>query len=169
MVNSKRIYFVNLIMEVLPSSGLQKLKAKLFRWAGLTVGKNVEFFHGVKVQGIGEIEIGDGAFIGHEVLLMVNEGSKIIIEEEAIVSSRVTVITGFHQITPNGKRILSREGTTSTVCIKRGCCVLAGSIVLPGVTVGEMSVVAAGATVAKDVVPFTMVGGCPAKFIKNVR
>lgn len=156
-------------MDVLPSSGLQKLKAKLFRWAGVKVGNNVEFFQGVKIQGIGEIEIGDGAFIGHEVLLMVNEGSKIIIEEEAIVSSRATVITGFHHITPNGKRILSREGTTSTVNIRRGCCVLAGSIVLPGITVGEMAVVAAGATVARDVDPFTMVGGCPAKFIKSIK
>lgn len=155
-------------MEILPSSGLQSLKAKLFRWAGVKVGKNVEFFHGFKIQGVGDIEIGNGAFIGHEVLFMINEGSKIIVKEEAIVSSRVTVITGFHPITPDGKRILSREGTTSVVKINRGCCVLAGSLVLPGVTVGEMSLVAAGATVAKDVKPYTLVGGCPAKFIRNL-
>lgn len=169
MIKSKRIYLVNLFMDILPSSGLQKIKAKLFRWAGVKVGDNVEFFQGVKIQGVGEVEIGNGAFIGHEVLMMVNEGSRINIEEEAIVSSRATIITGFHHITPKGRRILSREGTTSTINIKRGCCVLAGSIVLPGMTVGEMSVVAAGATVAKDVAPFTMVGGCPAKFIKNLR
>ena len=35
-----------------------------------------------------------------------------------------------------------------------------------GVTVGEMSIVAAGATVAKNVAPYTLVGGCPAKLIR---
>lgn len=169
MINSKRIYLVNLLMEILPSSGLQKFKAKLFRWAGVKVGNNVEFFQGVKIQGIGEVEIGDDAFIGHEVLFMVNEGSKIVVEDEAIVGSRSIVITGFHPITPDGKRILSREGTSSTVVIGRGCSVSTNCTVLPGVTVGEMSIVAAGATVAKDVELYTLVGGCPAKYIKNLR
>lgn len=169
MVNSKRIYFVNLLMDVLPSSGLQKMKAKLYRWAGIKVGSNVEFFQGVKIQGIGEIEIGDGAFIGHQALLMVNEGSKIIIEDEAVVSSRAMIITGFHPITPEGPRIISRKGTVSTVNIKKGSSVLAGCIVLPGVTIGEMAIVAAGATVTKNVEPFTLVGGCPAKFIRFIK
>ena len=38
---------------------------------------------------------------------------------------------------------------------------------MPGVTIGEGAVVAAGAVVTKDVEPFTVVGGNPAKFIKN--
>lgn len=168
MVNSKRIYFVNFFMGLLPSSGLQSLKAALFRWAGVNVGNNVEFFQGVKIQGIGEIEIGDGAFIGHEVLFMINDGSKVIVEDEAIVGSRSIVITGFHPITPDGKRILSREGTSSTVVIGRGCSVSTNCMVLPGVRVGEMSIVAAGAVVADDVKPYTLVGGCPAKYIKKL-
>lgn len=156
-------------MDILPSSGLQSLKAKLYRWAGVEVGKNVEIFQGVKIQGIGEIEIKDGAFIGHEALFMINEGSKIVVEEEAIVGSRSIVITGFHPITPDGRRILSRDGTSSTVVIGRGCSVSTNCTVLPGVKIGEMAIVAAGATVARDVEPYTLVGGCPAKFIKNLR
>lgn len=169
MVNSKRIYIVNLLMDILPNSGCQSLKAKLYRWAGVQVGNNVEFFQGIKVQGIGEIEFGDHAFIGHEVLFMINEGSKIIIEPHSIVGSRSTIVTGFHHITPEGERILSEEGTCSTVTIGRGCSVSTSCLVLPGVTVGEMSIVAAGATVAKDIEPYTLCGGCPAKFIKNLK
>lgn len=168
MINSKRIYLVNLLMDFLPSSGLQTIKAKLYRWAGVKVGKNVEFFQGVKIQGIGEIEIGDGAFIGHEVLLMVNDGSKIILEEEAIISSRTTVVTGFHPITPSGKRIVSREGTTSTIRICRGVGISVNCVILAGVTVGEMSLVGAGSVLTKNVEPYTLVGGCPAKFIKKL-
>lgn len=155
-------------MAVLPCSGLQSLKTKLFRWAGAKVGKNVELFQGIKVQGIGELEIEDNAFIGHEVLFMLNSGSRIIIEKEAIVGSRSIVITGFHPITLDGERILSREGTSSEVKICKGCSVSTNCTVLPGVTVGEMSIVAAGATVAKDVDSYTLVGGCPAKFIRRL-
>lgn len=169
MINSKRIYLVNLLMEVLPNSGCQKFKAKLYRWAGAKVGKGVEFFQGIKVQGIGELEIGDRAFIGHEVLMMLNEGSKIIIEEEAVVSSRCTLMTGFHPIEPEEARIIGRSGTSSTIRIGRGAAVLASCNVLPGVSIGEKSLVAAGATVNKDVEPFTLVGGCPAKFIRSLR
>jgi len=169
MISSKKIYIVNLLMAILPNSGAQGLKARLYRWAGVKVGQGVEFFQGIKVQGIGELEIGDRAFIGHEVLFMLNEGSKIIIEPESVVSSRCVVITGFHLIAPTGSRIISREGTTSTVRICRGSAVLANCTVLPGVTIGEMALIAAGAIVAKDVPPFTLVGGCPAKFIKNLK
>lgn len=168
MISSKKIYVVNLLMAVLPNSGCQKLKAKLYRWAGAKVGKNVEFFQGIKVQGIGELEIQDKAFIGHEVMFMLNEGSKIVVEESAVVSTRTMIMTGFHPIEPDGERIIGRDGTCSTVNICRGAAVLAGCNVLPGVTVGEMSLVAAGATVAKDVEPRTLVGGCPAKLIKRL-
>lgn len=169
MIKSKRIYFVNLLMAVLPNSGCQKFKAKLFRWAGAKVGENVEFFQGIKVQGIGELEFGDRCFIGHEVLFLLNEGSRITVEEEGVLSSRCMVVSGFHPIVPSGKRIIGREGTCSKVRICKGAAVLAGCQVLPGVTVGEMSLVAAGATVNKNVEPFTLVGGCPAKLIKSLR
>lgn len=169
MISSKKIYVFNLLMAVLPNSGCQRFKTSVLRWAGASVGRGVELFQGMKVQGIGELEIGDRAFVGHEALLMLNEGSRIVIEPEAIVGSRSVIMTGFHPITPDGDRILSREGTSSTVCIGRGCSVSTGSLVLPGVTVGEMAIVAAGATVAHDVEPYSMVGGCPAKLIKNLK
>lgn len=169
MIKSKRIYWVNIIIALLPNRGFQGLKMSLYRWAGVKVGKNVEFFQGIKVQGIGELEFGDRCFIGHEVLFMLNEGSKIVVEREAIVGSRSVVVTGFHPITPDDERILSREGTHSIIIIGRGCSVSTNCTVLPGVTIGEMALVAAGATVAKDVEPYTMVGGCPAKFIKALK
>lgn len=169
MIKTKRMYLVNILMALLPNSGLQGLKSILYRWAGVQVGNGVEFFQGIKIQGIGELDIADNAFVGHDVLFMLNEGSKIIIEEEAIIGSRSTIVTGFHPITPDGARILSREGTCSTIIIGKGCSVSTGCLVLPGVKVGKMAIVAAGATIVHDVEPFTLVGGCPAKFIKNLK
>lgn len=169
MIKSKRIYIVNLLLSALPNSSCQNFKTQMLRWAGVKVGQNVEVFQGVKIQGVGEVEIGDGAFIGHEALLMVNEGSQIIIESNAIVGSRTTIVTGFHDITPNDNRILSRKGTTSTIVIGKGCSVSTNCLVLPGVTVGAMSLVAAGSVVTHNVEPYTMVAGVPAVFKKRLK
>lgn len=57
---------------------------------------------------------------------------------------------------------------TLPVHIKKGVWIGAGAIILPGVTIGEYSVVAAGAVVTRDVTPFTVVAGVPAKVIKKV-
>ena len=55
-----------------------------------------------------------------------------------------------------------------SVHIKRNVWIGAGATILPGVTVGENSIVAAGAVVTKDVPDNTIVGGVPAKWIKNL-
>lgn len=173
MIKTRRMYFANLLIAVLPNSGCQKFKSRLWRWAGVKVGEGVEIFQGVKIHGVGEMEVGNNVFIGHDVIFMINvegdEVSKVILEDESIVGTRSIVITGFHDVTPDGVRVLSRNGTCSTVRIGRGCSVSTNCIVLPGVTVGEMALVAAGATITKDVEPYAMVGGCPAKFIRSLK
>lgn len=168
MINSKKIYFANLVIGLLPNNALPKFKASLLRWAGVKVGQNVEIFQGFKIQGVGEVEIGKSAFLGHDVLLMVNEGGKIVIGDNVCISSRVIAVTGFHEFTPKEQRILSRTGTSSDIRIERGACTGVGAIILPGVKIGEMAFIAAGAVVTRDVEPYTMVAGSPAKPKKNL-
>lgn len=57
---------------------------------------------------------------------------------------------------------------TLPVHIKKGVWIGAGAIILPGITIGEYSVVAAGAVVTKDVPPYTLVAGVPAKAMKKL-
>ena len=163
MINSKKIYFANLVIGLLPNNALPKIKASWLRWAGVKIGQNVEIFQGFKIQGVGEVEIGDNSFLGHDVLLMVNEGGKIVIGDNVAISSRVIAVTGFHEFTPKEQRILSRTGTSSEIRIERGVCTGVGAIILPGVKIGEMAFIAAGAVVTRDVEPYTMVAGSPAK------
>ena len=163
MIDSKKMYLANILLEILPNSGCQGLKSRILRWAGVKVGKNVEFFQGFKIQGIGEIEIGNNVFFGHQSLIIINEGSKVIFEDNSVLGTRCTVVTGFHPFTPNGERIVSREGKCSTIRFCRGSASAVGCIFLPGCELGEMSLVSAGTVVNKKMKPYSLVGQQPSK------
>lgn len=108
----------------------------------ITLGKNVFVNACCHFQDHGGIVIGDGCQIGHNVVFA----------------------TLNHGLSPDDRR----HTYPSPICL--GCNVWVGSnvTILPGVTVGDNSVIAAGAVVAHDVHPNTIVGGVPAKFIKNI-
>jgi len=162
LINSKKMYVVNILLDLLPNSGMQKIKTKLLRWAGVKVGDNVVVFQGVKIQGIGEVEIGNNVFIGHQTMIMINDGSKVIFEDYSSISSRNVIVAGFHKITPNGNRIISDDGTHSIIRFCKGCGVSVGCTILPGVTIGEKALVSAGTVVNADVKPYSLVGQMPA-------
>ena len=56
----------------------------------------------------------------------------------------------------------------NSILIKRNAWIGAGATILPGVTIGENSIIAAGAVVTKDVPANTIAGGIPAKVIKSI-
>ena len=74
------------------------------------------------------------------------------------------MVTENHPIDPNTRKHLDLK----SIIIKRNAWIGAGATILPGVTVGDNSIVAAGAVVNKDVPPNTIVGGIPAKLIKSI-
>ncbi|MDE7229434.1 MAG: sugar O-acetyltransferase, partial [Oscillospiraceae bacterium] len=108
----------------------------------ITIGKNVFINSGCHFQDQGGIEIGDGCLIGHNVVLA----------------------TINHDLYPENNRV------NHYAPIKLGKSVWVGSnsTILPGVTVGDWAVVAAGAVVTHDVPPLTIVGGVPAKVIRVI-
>ena len=106
------------------------------------IGKNVFLNMGCKFQDQGGIYIGDGALIGHNVVLA----------------------TLNHAMSP------SRRGTMVPAPIRIGKNVWIGSnaAILPGVTIGDGAIVAAGAVVTRDVPENTIVGGVPARVIRHL-
>jgi acetyltransferase-like isoleucine patch superfamily enzyme len=109
----------------------------------ITIGKDVFINSGCHFQDQGGIEIGDGALIGHNVVLA----------------------TINHDLNPRKNR------KNHYAPIKIGTHVWIGSnaTILPGVTIGDYAVVAAGAVVTRDVPAMTIVGGVPAKVLKVVQ
>jgi len=106
------------------------------------IGKNVYINHLCSMLDMGTITIGDNVLIG----------------------PKVNVLSEEHPVNPDERKALM----VRPVVIKNGAWIGAGATILPGVTVGENSIVAAGAVVNKDVPDNTVVGGIPAKIIKHI-
>ena len=106
------------------------------------IGKNVFFNMGCKFQDQGGIFIGDGALIGHNVMLAT-------LNHAQSPSDRASMIP-------------------APIHIGKNVWIGANATVLPGVTIGDGAIVAAGAVVAKDVPENTIVGGVPARIIRTI-
>jgi acetyltransferase-like isoleucine patch superfamily enzyme len=108
------------------------------------------------------IQIGKNVFINHACTFLDMGG--ITIEDNALIGPKVNLITENHPLDPTDRKAL----ITKPILIKRNAWIGAAATILPGVTIGENSVVAAGAVVSKDVPDNVVVGGIPAKFIKTI-
>lgn len=108
------------------------------------------------------ISIGKHVFINHACSFLDMGG--IILEDHVLIGPKVSLITENHPVDP----ITRRGMLCKPILIKRNAWIGAGATILPGVTIGENAIVAAGAVVAKDVAANTIVGGVPARFIKTI-
>jgi acetyltransferase-like isoleucine patch superfamily enzyme len=108
------------------------------------------------------ITIGKNVFINHACSFLDIGG--ITIEDEVLIAARVNLITEDHPVNPADRKTLM----VKPIVIKRNAWIGAAATILPGVTVGENAVVAAGSVVTKDVPANTVVAGVPAKIIKTI-
>jgi acetyltransferase-like isoleucine patch superfamily enzyme len=108
------------------------------------------------------IDLGKNVFINHACSFLDMGG--ITIEDDVLIGPRVNLVTENHPLNPSDRRAL----ITKPIVIKRRAWIGAGATILPGVTIGENAVIAAGSVVSKDVPANTVFGGIPAKFIKAV-
>lgn len=107
------------------------------------------------------IHLGKRVFINHACSFLDLGG--IIIENDVMIGPRVNITSENHPVEVKSRKTL----VPGKVLIKENAWIGAGATILPGVTVGENSVVAAGAVVNKDVPPNTVVGGVPAKILRR--
>ncbi|WP_304234152.1 DapH/DapD/GlmU-related protein [Jiulongibacter sediminis] len=108
------------------------------------------------------IKLGKNVFINHACSFLDLGG--IEIEDEVMIGPRVNITSENHPVSVADRKTL----VPGKVTIKKNAWIGAGATILPGVTVGENSIVAAGALVNKDVPSNTVVGGVPAKVLKEI-
>ena len=120
---------------------------------------HVSVYPSVKVWAPWNIEMASYVAIDDEVNLY--SAAKITIGTKVAISREAFICTASHDITKANRPLV-----TAPITIGDGVWIGARAIILPGVRIGEGAVVAAGAVVTKDVEPWAVVGGNPAKFIK---
>ena len=113
---------------------------------------------------VGDVMIGDHTRVGlHNTII-----GPVIIGNHVNLAQGITVTALNHNFEDSNKRIDEQGVSTSAVIIEDDIWIGANAVILPGVTIGHHSVVAAGAVVTKDVPPHSLVAGVPAKIIKQI-
>nr|QGT51202.1 nodulation protein L [uncultured Firmicutes bacterium] len=108
------------------------------------------------------ITVGKNVFINQNCTFMDRGG--ITIEDHVLIAPRVNLITINHTITPKNRR----DVYSKPIHICKNVWIGANVTVTQGVTIGENSIIAAGAVVTKDVPPNVIAAGVPAKVIKQI-
>jgi acetyltransferase-like isoleucine patch superfamily enzyme len=114
------------------------------------------------------IQVGNDVSIGDGAMFLCSE-SRIIIGNKVMFGPNVTIIGGDHNTSVIGRYMYDihekRPGDDLDVVFEDDIWVGTGAIILKGVKVGRGTIIAAGAVVNKEVLPYTIVGGIPAKRI----
>lgn len=158
-------YINKLIFPLLPETKCFGLKRGLLRLSGAKIGSNVRICSSVMIIGAGELTICDNTWVGHRCLI--SASSSIKIGKNVDIAPNVYIGNGTHEITPDKERIASIE-LSKDIVIGDGCWLCANVTILPGVTIGDKCVVAAGSVVTKSYGNMILLAGVPADIKKNI-
>jgi len=142
----------------------RRTRMDVMPWNMFAIGKDstIEDFATVN-NGVGDVIIGERTRIGlgNTIIGPVKIGNDIMFAQNIVVSG---LNHGYEDIhTP----ISVQPTKTKLITIEDECWIAANSVIAAGVTIGKHSVVAAGSVVVKNVEPFTIVAGNPAKVVKQ--
>jgi acetyltransferase-like isoleucine patch superfamily enzyme len=157
------------LSRLLPDVASGIIRGRLYRWAGFEIGDGAFIMGNIRLTSAApdfyrKLTIGEGATLADGITI--NLDGKVTIGKNAAIAPHVVIYTGSHQIGPGSKRI--GDFTSLPVTIEEGAWVRVGAIIVPGVTVGRGSIVAAGAVVLKDVPPNAYVEGNPAQVVRQL-
>lgn len=145
LCNKIRVAYVSKVLKVMPYDSKTKLEPNVYlsNAIGTTIGLNCRINENVFIQ-------------------------QATIEDEVLIAPNVAILCLPHKHDRVDIPILEQgDEELQPPIIKRGAWLGRNVIIMPGVTIGEGAIVGAGAVVTKNVEPFTIVGGVPAKFIKK--
>lgn len=133
---------------------------------GITLGESVDIYDGCILNSLeGEISIKNQSTFGPNVTIY--GYGPVTIGSHVSINSYAMVVAGKHNFSDRDRPIMFQGATGEGILIEDDVWVATHVVVLDGVTVGTGSVLAAGAVVTKDVPPYSVVAGVPARVIRN--
>jgi acetyltransferase-like isoleucine patch superfamily enzyme len=163
-----RLILADLLVAVLPRLCFCRLRTAIYRLAGLAIGPRTSVFGRLTITGPGPVykrlRIGADCIINSPLFLDLS--AEIDIGDRVSVGHHSVFVTAHHEVgSPNFR---AGDNIGRPIRVEDGSWIAARSTILPGVTIGQSSIVASGALVAKDVPSNALVGGVPARFIKKL-
>jgi acetyltransferase-like isoleucine patch superfamily enzyme len=143
---------------------LNAIKSTVLRFAGAQVGRRVVYYPGVWIMPWKKLRVGDEVDLALGVIITTSGG--VSIGARTLVGYRAQILSTNHRIPLGHDPIFSAGHESAPVHVGQDVWIGAQAIILPGVTIGNGAVVAAGSIVTRDVAPYTVVGGVPAKVIR---
>lgn len=136
------------------------------RSSRVAIADCVELDRGVdiKIHHDGEIEIGDRTYIGPYTCL---SGNYIKIGKDCLIASHSGIYANNHGFGDPTLKIREQDSTYKGIVIEDDCWLGSGVKILDGVTIGQGSAIGAGAVVTKDIAPYSVAVGVPAKVISR--
>lgn len=133
------------------------------RGNNIIIEDNVYIHENVLIRGKEYITIGEGSTINRNTCIL----DKVKIGKNCSIAPNVVIVGSNHNFKDLNKIIKKQGSELKGIIIEDDIWIAANSTILDGVTIGKGSVVAAGAVVNKDIPPYSVVGGVPARIIKS--
>ncbi len=153
---------IRLVQELNRSSDPDEITEILSQVTGSPIDETVTVFPPIHINYGRHLSIGKNVFINFDCTFLTLGG--VTIEDNVLIGPGVKMLSEGHPLNPEDRQTL----VPGKIHIKQNAWIGAGSIILPGVTIGENAVVAAGAVVNRDVPANTVAAGVPAKTIKTI-
>lgn len=157
--------FAMAICALLPDiNPVMKLRGWMVRPAFAACGQNLQLAHDVRIVGVARLRLGRDVFLSGGVWILANGG--VTLEDEVMLGPYAVVVAGDHTRVKGSWRFGPAE--RAPIHLARGAWVGAHAVVTKGVAIGAGSCVAAGSVVNRDVGPNLIVGGVPARVLKEL-
>ena len=150
------------LVQMNNSSNPVEIRNFLSQITDTEIDESVTVFTPLQINYGKHTKIGKNVFINFDCVFLDLGG--ITIEDGVLIAPNVSLLSEGHPIAPEHRHSL----TVGHIHIKKNAWIGANATILQGVTIGENAIIAAGSVVSKDVPDNTIVGGIPAKIIKNI-
>lgn len=132
------------------------------------IGKNTKIHSTVILRQAERIIIGDNCLINHNNVLQAGKKTaKIIIGDYVHTGANVMFIAFNHAFDDLNTPIIQQDYYDADIIVEDDVWIGGGAIILAGVTIGKGAIIAAGTVVNKDIPPYSIAGGIPARILKS--
>ena len=165
-MNIKNSLFESLVkfMDIFPIIG-NKFRGEIVKAFMHKCGENLNIYPHVHIENIQNLKCGDNVYFNRNT--WINAYGGITIGNNVLIGPSVIIHSANHKIPTKKDQILGSGHQKNPVIIGNDIWIGANALILPGVRIGDGCVIGAGSVVTKNVEPYSIVGGNPAKKIRD--